>query len=182
MERGKKTRRLIGHYREDKGSHWHAFLQAVSANVGIPILDLLTSSVGGAHEGSWAHPLVAIDIARWLHPAFAVQVMSWTGRFLSGDLALTTALVHNHAAATPDRKVRAGTLYAEKVQGGESTLGVEVTRESEAQRPICRQDEETYKDDQVHHMHAHGQCGSVRLPAARRGVFEKQRPFSLCAN
>jgi murein DD-endopeptidase MepM/ murein hydrolase activator NlpD len=64
----------------------------------------------GAH--AWVHPLVAIDLAMWCSKEFHYEVIKWTARFLSGDLALTTDLVNNHAIANPERKVRATVVSA----------------------------------------------------------------------
>jgi len=40
---------------------------------------------GPNNQGTWVHPLVAIDIARWLSPQFHVQVILWTQEILSGE-------------------------------------------------------------------------------------------------
>jgi phage antirepressor YoqD-like protein len=47
-----------------------AYRQALSDSTGITLLDLVVTSQG--NEGSWAHPLVAIEVARWISPAFGV--------------------------------------------------------------------------------------------------------------
>ena len=51
------------------------FLEALSADTGIPVLELLTCAVGGDHSGSWIHPKASIHFAMWISPEFAVQVM-----------------------------------------------------------------------------------------------------------
>lgn len=56
--------------------NWHStasakeYIEALSASAGISALDLVVVSMG--NEGTWAHPLVAIEIARWINPYFGV--------------------------------------------------------------------------------------------------------------
>ena len=55
------------------------FANALSADIGIPISELIQSIKGGnpAMQGTWVHPQVAIHLAQWLSPVFAVQVTQW---------------------------------------------------------------------------------------------------------
>ena len=83
------------------------FLEALSADTGIPVLELLTCTVGGDHSGSWIHPKASIHFAMWISPEFAVQVMDWIFRLLSGDLTLVEDLVERHEAANAGVQVMA---------------------------------------------------------------------------
>lgn len=46
------------------------YLETLSAIKGITLIDLVVASRG--NEGTWAHPLIAIEVARWISPAFGV--------------------------------------------------------------------------------------------------------------
>lgn len=59
--------------------NWHStasgkeYVEALSSDTGISVSDLVVVSKGGSGEqGTWAHPLVAIEIARWINPYFGV--------------------------------------------------------------------------------------------------------------
>ena len=38
---------------------------------------LVSVTNGGAHDGSWIHPRLAVDLGRWLMPALAVFLDGW---------------------------------------------------------------------------------------------------------
>ena len=63
--------------------HWmaldstKAYLQTVSSNTGIPVLELIDKSVGGSHTGSWVQQHVAVKLAQWLSPEFEFRVSQW---------------------------------------------------------------------------------------------------------
>lgn len=61
-----------------------AFYEALSADMGIPISELIQSVRGGKPEfqGTWVHPKVAIHLAQWLSPRFAVQVTNWVHEWM----------------------------------------------------------------------------------------------------
>lgn len=63
-----------------------AFLPELSADMGIPISDLVQSVRGGPphRQGTWVHPQVAINLAQWLSPRFAVLVSKWVVDWMSG--------------------------------------------------------------------------------------------------
>ena len=73
-------KKLLGHYNENKQTK--AYLQELSINIGIPILELFVTNVGGNHSGTWVHRKVAIHLAQWLSPSFAVQVSNWLDELL----------------------------------------------------------------------------------------------------
>jgi hypothetical protein len=52
-------------------------INALSFNVGIPILDLVEAKKGGKHSGSWIHPDLGIQLAQWINPTVALQVSGW---------------------------------------------------------------------------------------------------------
>jgi hypothetical protein len=78
------TSRLFGHYRERTSTQ--EFLEALAADIGIPISQLVQSVKGGVPEaqGTWVHPQVAINLATWCSPIFAVQVSKWVYDWMSG--------------------------------------------------------------------------------------------------
>ena len=79
----KAAKKMFGHYRENDGTD--AFLEALEADVGIPISKLI-QVLRGANvvQGTWVHPQVAIHLAQWLSPQFAVQVSKWVFDWMSG--------------------------------------------------------------------------------------------------
>jgi hypothetical protein len=65
------------------------YLQALSFNTGIPVLDLINSNVGGNHSGTYVHRKVGYHLAQWLSPSFAVQVSNVLDNlFITGKLEL----------------------------------------------------------------------------------------------
>jgi hypothetical protein len=54
------------------------FLNVLSSNAGIPVIELLKQEQGGNGERhTWAHPQVSINIAQWISPEFDVLVSKW---------------------------------------------------------------------------------------------------------
>ena len=72
--------KLFGHYKSNKQTE--AYLKALESNIGIPILELFSTLVGGKHDGTWVHRKVAIHLAQWISPSFAVQVTNWIDELL----------------------------------------------------------------------------------------------------
>lgn len=64
-----------------------AFLVALTADMGIPISELIQSVRGGdpTMQGTWVHPKVAIHLAQWLSPQFAVKVVTWVQDWMMGS-------------------------------------------------------------------------------------------------
>ncbi len=56
-----------------------AFLDELSAIVGIPTMNLIESSKGGnvSQTGTWAHPRVTMNFAYWASPRLQVYVTGW---------------------------------------------------------------------------------------------------------
>ena len=50
------------------------FLNVISYNMKIAIMELVASKVGGNHTGTWIHRKVAYHFCQWLSPHFAYQV------------------------------------------------------------------------------------------------------------
>jgi hypothetical protein len=71
----KAGNKLFGHYQTSKQTQ--DYLQALSSNIGIPIMKLLDSKVGGSHSGTYVHRKVAYHLAQWISPQFALQVSNW---------------------------------------------------------------------------------------------------------
>ena len=74
----------ISHFLANGGTK--EFLDALSSNAGIPALELLSSTVGGDHGGTWAHPQVAVKFAAWLSPEFEVWATGTLLQVLTGTL------------------------------------------------------------------------------------------------
>ena len=55
-----------------------AFLEVLSATLGIPRVELIKYNEGGNGERhNWGHPQVAINVAQWISPEFDVKVSKW---------------------------------------------------------------------------------------------------------
>jgi 5-methylcytosine-specific restriction endonuclease McrA len=82
----KAVGKLVGHWNDLDGTA--EYLAAASPVIGITITELIQTIRGGFPElqGTWAHPLVAVEIARWCSPAFAVQVNFWYLEWIQGNL------------------------------------------------------------------------------------------------
>jgi hypothetical protein len=52
-------------------------LRAFETDAGIPATELIQSLKGGANQGTWIHPKVAVSLATWLSPEFHVKVCNW---------------------------------------------------------------------------------------------------------
>lgn len=61
-----------------------AYLEALSLDMGITTSSLTRIVKGkGKHQGTWAHPDIAIDFAQWCSPTFKV----WANRTLRGVIS-----------------------------------------------------------------------------------------------
>ena len=79
----------FGHYYSN--AQTKAFLNVLSADIGIPISGLVQVIKGGndkLNQGTWVHPKVAIHLGQWLSPAFAVQVTTWVFDWMEGKTSL----------------------------------------------------------------------------------------------
>jgi hypothetical protein len=101
------------------------YLAALSADMGIPISELVQSArrrAGQQGGGSWVHPEVAVDLAQWLSPQFKVRVNRWvlewmqgrqptlraaqTDRFVIGKMIEAAQTAADNAAAKADEALR----------------------------------------------------------------------------
>lgn len=62
------------YWRTDRAT---TYLKALSAETGFPVSTLCLSLKGGARQGTWVHPQVAVDLARWISAPFAVWMDGW---------------------------------------------------------------------------------------------------------
>lgn len=64
------------------------FLDALTADMGIPISEIVQQVKGGipAYQGTWVHPQIAINLAQWASPKFAVLVSKWVFEWMSGNI------------------------------------------------------------------------------------------------
>lgn len=78
------TKTLYGDYA--RLGRTKAFLDALGADMGIPITELVQTVRGGTpdQQGTWVHPDVAINLGQWCSPEFAVQVSRWVREWMSG--------------------------------------------------------------------------------------------------
>ncbi|RJS04864.1 KilA-N domain-containing protein [Xanthomonas sp. CFBP 7698] len=75
--------RLFADYRRNGTTE--AFLEELSADMGIPISVLIQQVKGGnGPQGTWVHPNVATHLAQWLSPKFAVAVAKWVHEWMAG--------------------------------------------------------------------------------------------------
>lgn len=76
----------LGHYLENKATK--EFLEALSADIGIPISSLVLINKGGNPQlqGTWIHPDIAVNLGQWLSPRFAVMVSKWVREWMSGKI------------------------------------------------------------------------------------------------
>ena len=66
-----------------------AFLDALSADIGMPISELVQIVKGGSgnlSQGTWVHPQVAIHLGQWLSLDFAVKVSRWVTEWISDNV------------------------------------------------------------------------------------------------
>lgn len=75
--------KLFANWRQLKSTE--SYLSTLSGIIGIPIMDLLQSQVGGSPEltGTWGHPKLAIRFAQWCSDELAVQVDCWMDELLT---------------------------------------------------------------------------------------------------
>jgi len=72
------------YFRTDRASE---YLEALSAETGISVSNLCLTTKGGAHQGTWVHPQVSVDLARWISAPFAVWMDGWFLEELSGRVS-----------------------------------------------------------------------------------------------
>lgn len=62
------------YWRTDRATE---YLEALEAETGITVSNLCLTTKGGANQGTWIHPQVAVDLARWISAPFAVFMDRW---------------------------------------------------------------------------------------------------------
>jgi hypothetical protein len=76
----KAAGKLIGNWSQNADTKM--VLDSLSRIIGIPLIELVVSKVGGnipeGHRGTWVHPKVAIHLATWCDSDFFAQVIEWT--------------------------------------------------------------------------------------------------------
>jgi KilA-N domain len=76
----KAAGKLFGNYRRLDSTE--DYLQKLSSNIHICILDLIKSNRGGDHSGTMVHRLVAYDLASWLSGDVKLQFYMWNDELL----------------------------------------------------------------------------------------------------
>ena len=73
-----------------------SFLKELYSDTGIPVSDLVQMIKGGTPQlqGTWVHPLIAINLGQWLSPKFAILVSKWVFEWQSGNLKTQTLPYH----------------------------------------------------------------------------------------
>lgn len=86
----KAAGKLFGNYRQR--GRTQEFLEELTADIGIPISELVQAVRGGRPElqGTWVHPYVAISLAQWCSAKFEVRVSKWVAEWLSGRIPART--------------------------------------------------------------------------------------------
>lgn len=108
------------------------YLTAVESSTGITALDLLVVKMG--NEGTWAHPLVAIEVARWIDPNFGVwcnihiRQLIETGRTSISKIDLARMVIESEEARMKSDR-RAATFQAQ-IEADEpaTTLGKAIAK------------------------------------------------------
>ena len=72
------------YWRTDRASE---YLEALSAETGFSVSNLCLTTKGGAYQGTWVHPRVAVDFARWINARFAVWMDGWFLESVQGNHA-----------------------------------------------------------------------------------------------
>ena len=47
------------------------YLKVLESNMGIPILELINTNIGGNHSGTWVHRKIGYHLAQWISPEFS---------------------------------------------------------------------------------------------------------------
>lgn len=77
-------------YRDyQKNKRTQLFLEELAKEKGMCVKDFAQVSIGGAHEGTWVHPDVAMDLASWCSPRMQIEVAKLVRKYINGEL--TTA-------------------------------------------------------------------------------------------
>ncbi len=85
----------LGHYLANKNTQ--EFLAALSADIGIPISEIVIVTKGGNPQlqGTWIHPDIAVNLGQWVSPRFAVLVSKWVREWMSGKAPSGGALPYH---------------------------------------------------------------------------------------
>ena len=97
----------INHYLSNESTD--AFIQALSSETGIPASQLVQAKKGNSKDftqGTWVHPLVAVNLAQWLSPQFAV----WCSKLIYG-----VVLEHKTLRVSPEQQGELRHAVADKV-------------------------------------------------------------------
>jgi hypothetical protein len=92
---------LIGHWSQLEATK--AYLQALEADIGKATTKLLIINKGGIpnQQGTWAHPLLALNFGRWISPEFAI----WCDKHIKTLLETgTVSIVKSERTVTEYRK------------------------------------------------------------------------------
>ena len=71
---------MYGDYHRQKKTE--EYFNAISFDMGIPILDLVKSNMGGDHSGTKVHFFIALHLAYWLSTEVQVQFSKWIAELL----------------------------------------------------------------------------------------------------
>ena len=83
--------KLWGHYSSLDSTK--AFMQGLSADIGIPISGLTIIIKGGndkQSQGTWVHPEIAIDLAQWVSVEFRIWANRTLRKLMSGEIPATS--------------------------------------------------------------------------------------------
>jgi hypothetical protein len=109
--------------------HLAIALDALSTDMGIPISALIQVVKGGdpTKQGTWAHPMVMIDLGQWCdkkaHVKVTKAIYHWmvTGHVPQGDLGVNYIVANMvHPIQKPRNKRMRGTIWGEHDDKGEA--------------------------------------------------------------
>jgi hypothetical protein len=76
----KAGKKLLSNYNQNKQTQ--LFLQSLSIETGIPIIELFVTTAG-KYGGTWVHHLVATHLAQWISIEFSIKVSLWIDKWKS---------------------------------------------------------------------------------------------------
>jgi len=82
--------KLFAEYQRNKSTV--AFIEALSLNMRIPIIRLITPAQG-RYGGTWVHRKVAVHLAQWISPEFAIQVSNWVDELQKMNIDLKNQIL-----------------------------------------------------------------------------------------
>lgn len=93
-----KSKKLFTNWTSLVGSK--KYIETLTKKLGVNIGDIIIHSTRGSKNCIWAHPYIAIEVARWISPDFSIDMNKIILRFITGDVSLIPEIADNAAAAS----------------------------------------------------------------------------------